>query len=306
MGGLMRLRAILWIRSLPSYVVLLVGLVLTAAVGFLDYISGYELGFSLFYVVAIAFVTWFAGRTWGLLLAIISAGIWLSADIAAGNPYSNRLIPVWNTLIRFAFFLIITLLLAALQRAVRRTQELSRIDDLTGAVNSRFFYSLAAREIDRLGRYGRPLTAVYVDLDGFKSVNDTFGHPGGDEVLRAVADCAKKNLRKTDVVARLGGDEFAFLCPETDERAAQAVISKVQEVLLEEMRQGGWPVTFSIGVLTCYKPPDTTEQLVRMIDDLMYAVKLGTKNGVSYASFRGHAVEPVPPSSELLSRAGKI
>jgi diguanylate cyclase (GGDEF)-like protein len=289
-----RFRAILETRSMPPYVVLPVGLTLTGAVGVVDFITGYELGFSLFYVLPLAFVTWFAGRTQGIATAIVSASVWLAADVAAGNSYSSPLIPVWNTCIRLAFFLIIALLSAALKTAMTRAEDLSRIDSLTGAVTSRFFYSLVDREIDRLGRYGHPLTMAYADLDNFKTVNDTQGHLVGDAVLRVVVDCAKAYLRKTDVVARLGGDEFAFLCPETDEQAARTAIAKVNDRLLEEMRLRGWPITFSIGVLTCQVVPDSSEDLVRMADHLMYVVKLGNKNGISHATFAGHTGEPAP------------
>jgi diguanylate cyclase (GGDEF)-like protein len=181
--------------------------------------------------------------------------------------------------------------LAALRASMQRTQESSRTDGLTGAASSRHFYDLLDKELDRLSRYARPLTVAYMDLDGFKAVNDTFGHLVGDKVLRLVAECAITRLRKTDVVARLGGDEFVLLCPETDEEAAQTAISELVDRLLEEMRHGGWPVTFSIGVLTCYAAPGTSEGVVKLADDLMYSVKLGTKNNVSFATFGGELDE---------------
>jgi diguanylate cyclase (GGDEF)-like protein len=174
---------------------------------------------------------------------------------------------------------------------MRSAEELSRVDGLTGAVNARFFYTLTEGEIVRLERYGRPLTVAYMDLDNFKTVNDTKGHLAGDAVLRAVADRARAQLRKTDVVARLGGDEFAFLYPETDEQAARALVAKLKDRLSEEMRRGGWPVTFSLGVLTCYAAPRSSEDLVRMVDNLMYAAKLDGKNSVNHATFRGNPAE---------------
>ena len=293
----MRFRSWLDTRSMPTYVVLLVGLAGTAVVGVLDLFTGYELGFSLFYVLPLVFVTWLAGRTRGLAVAFISAGAWLTADIAAGNPYSSPLVPVWNTCVRLGFFLIITFLVAALKMALQRAEELSRIDSLTGAVNSRVFYGLADGELDRLRRYGHPLTVAYVDLDEFKALNDAQGHLAGDAVLRAVVDCARVQLRKTDTVARLGGDEFVFLCPETGEQAAQVVIAKVRDRLLEEMRLRGWPITFSIGALTCLETPDSSEHLVKMVDDLMYSVKLDGKNGVSHATFGGHSPGTAPCAS---------
>ncbi|MCK7512332.1 MAG: GGDEF domain-containing protein [Desulfobacterales bacterium] len=185
------------------------------------------------------------------MASLVSACAWIVADLLDGHPYSNILIPVWNTLIRFSFFVIITLLLSSFKISMEREKELSRIDYLTGAVNTRLFYELAQAEIDRFHRYEHPFTLAYIDLDNFKSVNDQFGHSTGDQVLRTVVNSARKYLRKTDVLARLGGDEFALLLSETDQESARVAISNIQSKLSEEMRQNNWPVTFSIGVLTC-------------------------------------------------------
>lgn len=275
-------------RLKPTYLVVLVGSGLNGILGVVDYLTGYDMGFSLFYVLPVALVTWLAGRRLGVMTSVISAGIWYWADAAGGHQYSNALTPIWNTLIRLAFFLIITFLLAALQHALQREEELARVDGLTGAVNARFFYTLADREMDRCRRYRHPFTLAYVDLDDFKLVNDQRGHHAGDEVLRRVVASAREHLRKTDVVARLGGDEFGLLCPETNEEAAKVVVSKVRDGLLEEMRLGNWPITFSIGVMTCRAVPDTSDELLRMADEIMYTVKRDGKNGIRYSTYAGH------------------
>jgi diguanylate cyclase (GGDEF)-like protein len=266
---------------------ILLGFALIGVIGILDFLTGYELGFSLFYVIPIFFVTWLIGRRLGIMASLASAFFWLVADVASGNPHSHTLVPMWNTLIRLSFFVIITLLLSALKSAMEREKELARTDSLTGALNSRFFFELAQMEIDRSRRYEHPFTIVYLDLDNFKTVNDQFGHPTGDQVLRAVVEYAKKHLRKTDVIARLGGDEFALLLPETSQESARVAISKLQSGLLEEMRQNNWPITFSIGVLTCNIAHHTTEELLRMADDLMYSAKRGNKNAIKYATYEG-------------------
>jgi diguanylate cyclase (GGDEF)-like protein len=277
---------------LPRQATLALGVLLTGLIGLADYVTGYEIGLSVFYVLPVALTCWLAGRRPGLFVATLSAAIWLTADLASGHVYSHLSIAAWNTLIRLTFFVIITLLLAALRNAMRRTEELSRIDELTGVANSRYFYAILENELNRLERYGRPLTLAYVDLDGFKTVNDTVGHLEGDAVLRVVAASAKTHLRKTDVVARLGGDEFALLCPETDEVSAQAVMSKTRHHLTESMESGGWPVTFSIGAVVCYETPERAEALVKMADDVMYSVKTGGKDSVGYATFKDRTLRP--------------
>jgi diguanylate cyclase (GGDEF)-like protein len=271
----------------PSFVLILVGFVLTGLIGIADFLMGYEMSFSVFYVLPVAIVTWLTSRRLGLVTSLFGAFVWLGADLTSGHTYSHPLIPIWNTFIRLAFFVIITLLLSALKKATEREREFARVDNLTGAANPRFFYDLAQMEIERFQRYKHPFTVAYIDLDNFKTVNDRFGHLTGDQVLRIVAISARKYLRKTDVIARLGGDEFALLLPETNEESARAALSKIQEGLLEEMRLGNWPITFSIGVLTCNVAPLTTEELVSMADELMYSVKHESKNSIRFSTYAG-------------------
>lgn len=263
------------------------GFLLIGVIGVIDLLTGNEIGFSVFYVLPISLITWLAGRRLGLAASATSAVVWLSADLVTRDVYSHALIPFWNTLIRLTFFIIITLLLSALTRALRRENELARVDHLTGAANSRFFHFLAQREIDRCQRYRHPFTLAYIDLDNFKAVNDRFGHSVGDRVLSAVVASIKNQVRKTDLVARLGGDEFVVLLPETGEDAARLAISKIADQLGKEMRENDWPVSFSIGALTCIAAPPSTDALVKMADELMYAVKGDNKNATRYASYAG-------------------
>ncbi|HEY9050536.1 MAG TPA: GGDEF domain-containing protein [Gammaproteobacteria bacterium] len=283
----MSLLATLEKYSQPDHIPVIAGLVLTGIIGVIDYLIGFELSFSVFYVLPIALVTWLTNLRLGFLMSLVCAFVWFTADIASGHDYTHPLIPVWNTLIRLAFFMLITLLLSSLKKAAETEKELARTDNLTGAVNSRFFYNLAQMEIDRFHRYQRPFTLAYIDLDNFKPVNDKYGHPVGDQALRKVVDSAKKHLRVTDVIARLGGDEFVLLLPETNEDSARVALTKIQTGLLEEMRLNHWPITFSIGVLTCNVVPNSTEDLVKMADQLMYSAKHGGKNAVKYHTYTG-------------------
>jgi diguanylate cyclase (GGDEF)-like protein len=272
-------------RSKPFWII--VGFALMGVLGILDFLTGYELSFSLFYLIPVSLITWFTSRRLGILASLASAFIWFIADVAAGSSYSHPFIYVWNTLIRFSFFIITVLLLSTLRRTLETERELARTDYLTGAVNSRLFYDFVQMEIDRIQRYKHPFTLAYIDLDNFKTVNDRFGHSKGDQVLCAVVNSTRKYLRKTDMIARLGGDEFAVLLPETNQESARVTLSKIQSGLLKEMRQGFWPITFSIGVLTCMTAPQTTDELVHMTDELMYSVKRNGKNAIKYSTFAG-------------------
>jgi diguanylate cyclase (GGDEF)-like protein len=273
-------------------VILFSGFVLTGIIGFIDYLTGYEFAFSVFYVIPIAIVTWQTSLSLGVVTSLLGALLWLGVDMALAHPYSHNFVPIWNAFIRLSFFLIITVLLSKLRKSLRREKELASVDNLTGAFNSRMFYELVQIEINHFKRYKAPFALVYIDLDNFKSVNDNFGHSAGDQLLQRVVSCFRKYLRKTDIIARLGGDEFALLLPETNEESSYILLSKLQIELLEEMKKCNWPVTFSVGVVICLKAPDTVQDLMKMSDELMYSVKKSTKNANKYFTYTDEHIGP--------------
>jgi diguanylate cyclase (GGDEF)-like protein len=248
--------------------------------GVIDYATGPEIAFSAFYLFPVSAAGWFVSRRVAFVIAVLCAISWFVADIAANQVYSQPWIPFWNMATRLAVFLLTGHLLTAFKAALTHEQELSRRDSLTGAVNARYFYELAGTELERSRRYGRPFTLAYIDLDNFKAVNDHSGHSIGDQVLLTVVSTLQAQLRSADVVARLGGDEFTVLLPETGPEAARAAAAKLQGCLLEAMRPAGWPVTFSVGVQTFQTAPHSVDAMVKMADNLMYAVKHGGKNAI--------------------------
>ena len=250
--------------------------------GIIDYVTGNEITFSLFYLAPIVAVTWTVNQHAGLVMSLLSGITLLGAEIAAGQTYSSPLIYLLNTVIRTVFYTIITYLVAELHQARREEQLAARTDFVTGAANARYFHELLQMEINRIHRYPHPITVVYIDIDNFKLVNDLYGHKIGDEVLRSIVSELKSQLRRTDIVARVGGDEFALLLPSTQQPDAKIVISKVYANLVEAMKQRNWPVTFSMGAVTCMSPPHSAEQLINMADELMYDVKNSTKNDVRF------------------------
>jgi diguanylate cyclase (GGDEF)-like protein len=278
---MMRLRETVKRVSKPAWVGL--GFLLLGGVAFLDYITGVELSFSLFYLLPISLLAWTVSERFGLVMAFLSAGIWQTVDVWSGIKYSSVFPYVWNTVIRLGFFLL-PVFMIRLNRAVQHEQALARTDFLTGVLNARSFRELAQMEINRSVRYQRPFTIAFIDVDNFKTINDTFGHTTGDTVLRAIAESIQAHLRKTDIVARVGGDEFVVLLPETDAQTAPIVISNMQRELLKEMNENGWSVTFSIGVLTLTAPQLSVDEMLGRADQLMYTVKNGGKNNIQYAT----------------------
>jgi diguanylate cyclase (GGDEF)-like protein len=265
----------------------LVGFAIVGLLGILDSITGNELTLSLFYLIPIVLVTWAVDHKTGLFFSFISGMTLLSAEMAAGQTYSHPIFYLLNTLARTLFYVVVVYLVAELQKSRKEEQLAARTDFVTGAVNARYFNELLQMEISRIRRYPHPITLVYVDVDNFKLINDLFGHSIGDEVLRCIATELKAQLRVTDTVARLGGDEFVMLLPSTRQPEARLVVSKVYSNLIQTMRQRKWPVTFSMGAVTCEFSPYSAEQLVNMADELMYEVKNSTKNNIRFRTWVG-------------------
>jgi len=275
-------------RSKPF--IAICGIALTALLGVADYLTGFELSFAVFYLFPVALVVWFGGRSAAIILSIAGTITWQGANRLAGEQFSNPLVPFWNASTRLVFFLVVVLLITRLKKSLGHEIELARTDFLTGAANPRAFYESAEMEINRSRRYGHPFTVAYFDADNFKTVNDQFGHQVGSQLLVRVVEIVKQNLRITDVIARIGGDEFALLLPETGAEQASTVVHKLQERLRSEMRSSGWPVTFSIGALTCVDPPHTVDEMIKLADGLMYEVKKDGKNAIRHEVLKAELV----------------
>ena len=160
-------------------------------------------------------------------------------------------------------------------------------DDLTQLYNSRYLDQALHRETKRATRSGRPLSLLFVDLDGFKSINDAHGHLHGSRALVEAAAVIRKSARETDLVARFGGDEFALVLPETGVEGAQAVGDRIRERLAahEFLSSEGLSIRLSasVGLATLPDVSMTAEGLLQAADRAMYWVKDHGKNGIRVA-----------------------
>ena len=251
-----------------------------ALVGGVDYFTGNEVSFSLFYLGPVALATWYAGRKLGIGIALLSCVVWYLAEIGGGTGYSHPIIPVWNAIVRLVFFVIIAVLLSALRKSFFDVQQLARTDVLTELYSRRAFEERLRHDLSLTQRRKGVLSLAYVDLDGFKAVNDIRGHAEGDLVLRATGRVLRGTVRETDTAARIGGDEFALVLPDTDRHGAERAIAKLRSALQEALE--AWPVTCSIGVVTFIHSAVSPESAIAAADALMYEVKRGGKNAVAY------------------------
>lgn len=164
-----------------------------------------------------------------------------------------------------------------------KVQKLAITDSLTGLYNRRGFFELGAREIERALRFGRPLTAIMLDIDHFKVVNDTYGHSIGDQVLSNVATLCSSNIRKVDILGRYGGDEFSLLLPETDTFTANSVADRLRTIVAESgvtVDDSLVKVTISLGVTRATSEIENLEALLQRADKALYIAKQGGRNRV--------------------------
>jgi diguanylate cyclase (GGDEF)-like protein len=159
------------------------------------------------------------------------------------------------------------------------------IADQSHHPDRRQFHERGLQAFAQVQRQGAAFTAVFMDLDRFKEVNDTLGHDTGDALLTAVARMIREQVRASDIPGRLGGDEFALLLPNMNADAASVYVEKLRKRLLEGMAEKSWPVTFSIGVASYKVAPHDFDTLLKQADALMYEAKRGGRDRILQQEF---------------------
>ncbi|MFQ3786241.1 GGDEF domain-containing protein [Halomonas sp. A29] len=170
------------------------------------------------------------------------------------------------------------------KRLELRLRQLSRTDELTALFNRRYFMQRLVQELARYRRYDRPTSVVLFDFDYFKRINDTHGHPAGDQVLMSVGKLLREKLRTNDIPARLGGEEFALLLPETALEEAVGVAEKVRQLVLEQTftsEEGhSFSTSITCGVSSFHGPEETVEAILHRADQNLYQGKRAGRNRV--------------------------
>lgn len=256
-------------------------LALFVAIVALDFAVGSDLTLRAVYVLPIAAAAWTLSRRWGIALSALSVVLSVYFDVATGLTRTHPRFVWFDGIVRLMVYVGAALVLDRLRTTQALLDELARVDPLTGLFNRRGFEELAARELALARRRRTPTTIVGIDLDGFKTVNDTLGHAAGDAVLATIGEVLRSG-RATDIAGRLGGDEFELLLPHTDADVAARAVERIRSRIVEAMRARGWSVSASVGVVTYRDPPSSVEEMLRDADAAMYAAKRDEKGGVTY------------------------
>lgn len=169
-----------------------------------------------------------------------------------------------------------------------KTEELKKIsitDSLTGLLNRRYFQERLTEEIERSRRHGIPVCLMMIDIDNFKNFNDTYGHPGGDDILKLLSQALRNYIRAIDVAARYGGEEFTIILPQTNKQDAGIIADRLckeigkKETLQKKFTDTG-SLTVSIGLAAFPNDAESIEELIRNADRALYQAKLQGKNRV--------------------------
>lgn len=242
-----------------------------------------------FYAIPIALASWYGSRKSGILLTLLSALLLVLVEVFLLQSHMSIATYLFQSLSYIFAYLGLAIIVTSFRNIHRIEAIAADTDDLTGISNSRSFYVELANELVRSHRYEHVFSLAYLDIDDFKHINDSQGHLEGDRLLIEVAKCLKTTLRKTDTAARLGGDEFACLFPETDQDNAKIAFANTSEMLKKRMKEHGWDVTFSAGLVTFDTIPDDVKEALNVADELMYSVKHGEKNNVAFRVWHSKA-----------------
>ena len=172
-----------------------------------------------------------------------------------------------------------------LKEAYKRIEELAELDELTGSFNRRCIMRMLDEEIARAGRSGAPCSIALIDLDWFKRINDAYGHPTGDEVLRTFAITMFANIRSIDRFGRYGGEEFLLVLPDMGTDNAVRALDRLRAIIADldwSAFSPGMRVTISAGVATL-KPEETPDTFLARADSALYAAKARGRNRIASA-----------------------
>lgn len=280
LGRLSRLNITAWLGRRSRLFLVAATILLFAAAAVLRMLLPPAIHIAVLFLIPVSFAAWFLSPAVGWIGVVAATAILLAFDI---RHYANgSAVLFWNALLNFGMFAFSVFIISDVRALYHREQALSLRDSLTGLLNRRAFNSVVGLENRRLHRVEQPLTLAYIDLDGFKAVNDEHGHDVGDLLLRALGDTMRAAVRSTDFVARLGGDEFAILLPATDAESARAVMTKVQQTLTRRAVELHHSVTFSIGAVTFERSTGSAAEMIRAADQAMYAAKQSGKNKIEF------------------------
>lgn len=256
-------------------------------IAFIDAITGFPAGYEHLFYIPIWFAAWFFNRL-GVLAITALCTAWVSLTPAMkGDPYTPQ--ATLSVAITAFVFTLGGIALGHIREVFLRERIRARIDFLTGCLNTMGFYELAGQLIESRREVFRPFAILYVDLDRFKQLNDTFGHLEADRALKHLGQTLLAETRRGDIVCRLGGDEFVVLLDRISAETAFAAAERIRRKVDHELSRKGWPVTSSMGCVAFGEPPNSVHAALQIADEVMYRAKGAGRSRVATEVWRSQA-----------------
>lgn len=265
--------------TFPPYIVAIGGYLAIAAIFALEVISTNDIPLQVLYVFPLTAIAIHCEKKSQVVGAVI-----LSIVLQTVTLLSHENVSLTSKIIITIIILTSNAMVASVARYAREhyleAERLATLDWLTGLDNRRSIELITGKEITRHKRYGGVFSFALVDLDNFKDLNDSRGHPVGDEALKILAEVLRNQTRESDTVARLGGDEFAILMPNTQAVDSTSLCQQLSMKVASRMADATFHLTVSIGCTTFVQTPETTSEVFEKADQAMYSAKANGKGCV--------------------------
>jgi diguanylate cyclase (GGDEF)-like protein len=259
----------------PRLTAVLAGIAMLTGLTLIHGMLGFTSAFRVIYVLPIWIATRMGGKRAGIALVLLSTVVGTMTEWQLQHGPQETL---WaNLMIRFATLGVLMLLIAQVELALQKHQKLALTDPLTGLLNRYALKEFASSAFNRALLLEKPMTVVMIDCDGFKKLNDTFGHKAGDHVLTLLARSIERHTRQTDLVARLGGDEFAVVFQDTDIEEAKNIMKRIDEAFTTTVSDAGYVASLSIGYGVRSQDYNELETVLEIADAAMYEHKQNKK-----------------------------
>jgi diguanylate cyclase (GGDEF)-like protein len=269
-------------RPSTQWVVALTSL---AAVNALDFLSGIQMALMFLYLTVAGLAAWTFGERKGLmfgLLVALSGAAVRHVQIAANPAHMQTpAMEVWTVFARILTSSLVVVLVSGMRGAIQLEQWRASTDGLTGVLNKTSFHARMATTLAAARGTSRGFILCYMDLDGFKQVNDRHGHSAGDDILRLFAQAAVDTIRQGDLFARIGGDEFVALLSIPHRDDGDHIAALVHRRISAILARAGVPVSCSMGALVATADElEPLEAAIQLADSLMYEVKHSGKDAL--------------------------
>ena len=265
-----------WYESQRVGVAIALSAFLLALLVTIDGVLGFEPAFRILYVVPLWFATRLGGRWAGAALVVLST--WVGTTVDLQSRHVTQVAVFSSVSLHFLALGALMLIIARMEEALWSARKQAMRDPLTGLLNRRALVEFGGDAFHRAQSLHEPLTAVVIDCNDFKKLNDEFGHSAGDHTLQMLARALESETRQMDLVARVGGDEFVILLPGSDEDEARGVMSRVEKAFEMRVQDAGYATSLSVGLAAAVDGDKIIDNLLHRADGQMYSQKSKAKS----------------------------